>query len=108
MAVDPAKNGPETSDNELPILSVMTSVIVRFSRAISPVFSTVMVYSIRSLNPFTPSPLSLIVAVLFTSKLAIELIGVLTVLLVAVKLSCEGVVTLASAVLETPPALIAC
>ena len=67
-----------------------------------------MVYSIRSLNPFTPSPLSLIVAVLFTSKLAVELIGVLTVLLVAVKLSCEEVVTLASAVLETPPALIAC
>ena len=108
MAVDPAKNGPETSDNALPVLSVITSVIVRFSRVISPVFSTVMVYSIRSLNPSIPSPLSLMVAVLLTTMLAIALIGVSTVLLVAVKLSCEGVVALASAVLETPPALIAC
>ena len=67
-----------------------------------------MVYSIRSLNPFTPSPLSLTPAILMTSSLAVALIDVSTVLLVAVKLSCEGVVALACAVLETPPALIAC
>ena len=108
MAVDPAKNGPDTSDNASPLLSVITSVIVRFSRAISPVFSTVMVYSIRSLNPFTPSPLSLTDAILLTSTLAIALIGVSTVLLVTAKLSCERVVALVSAVFETPPALIAC
>ena len=87
---------------------MITSVTIKFSKAISPVFSTVIVYSIKSLSPFTPSPLSLIAAVLFTSKLAVTLIAVSTVLLVATKLSCKGVITLANAELETPPVLIAC
>ena len=108
MAVAPTKNGSRVNVKSSESLSVNISSILKFSSTMSPVFSTVIVYSTKSPNPSTPSPLSLITYVFATSKLAIVEIVEDTVLLSSEILSPVGVVAVADAVLDNPPALIAC
>ena len=72
---------------------------------ISPVFSTVMVYSIKSLSPLDTEGST---SDLFTAKLAVAVIVEVAVLLSSVILSPSGAMAVADAVLDTPPALIDC
>ena len=62
----------------------------------------------KSPNPSTPSPLSLITYVFVTSNLAIAEIDVDTVLLSSEIFSPAGLVAVADAVFDSPPEFIAC
>ena len=101
----PANIGSEINDSPTPFLSSISSCIVTFSRIISPVFSTVMVYSIKSLSPFGTVGST---SDLFTTKLAVAVIVEVAVLLSSVILSPSGAMAVADAVLDTPPVLIDC
>ena len=99
-----------------PLPSTNLSFKVIPDKTTFPLFSTVIVYLIISLAPFTPSPLSITIAVLVTSKIALGVISTIVGSLVVlpslsspssdVSLTlfvCPGEEAVAVAMLETAP-----